>query len=62
MKDAVETYLRLRRSTGFALSNDEYLLASLSASPASGTKRISVRRPRSTGPLKGRQRRSEMPD
>ena len=28
MKDAVETYLRLRRSTGFALSNDEYLLAS----------------------------------
>src|SRR6516164_3730132 len=27
MKDAVETYLRLRRSTGFALSNDEYLLA-----------------------------------
>jgi integrase/recombinase XerD len=28
MKDAVETYLRLRRSTGFALSNDECLLAS----------------------------------
>jgi integrase/recombinase XerD len=28
MKDAVERYLRLRRSTGFALSNDECLLAS----------------------------------
>lgn len=28
MKDAVENYLRLRRSTGFALSNDECLLAS----------------------------------
>lgn len=28
MMDAVERYLRLRRSTGFAMSNAEYLLAS----------------------------------
>ena len=28
MMDAVERYLRLRRSTGFSLTNDEYLLAS----------------------------------
>jgi integrase/recombinase XerD len=34
MKDAVETYLRLRRSTGFALSNDECLLASFARAAA----------------------------
>ena len=52
MMRALESYLAVRRAAGFDLSNAGYLLASLSALPLGGMRRISGREQQSTGPFR----------
>ena len=62
MKDAVAAYLSLRHAAGFEMVNAEYLLGSFARFAASGTKPMSVGKPRSIGPLKRHPRRSATND
>jgi len=61
MLKAIETYLALRRATGFAMLNAEYLLKSLPPLRPSAGKCMSTRKPQSIGLRAGRLSRNAMP-
>ena len=61
MLKAIEAYLALRRATGFAMLNAEYLLKSFAALRPSVGKRMSTRKQRSNGRRGDRLSRNAMP-
>jgi hypothetical protein len=61
MLRAIEAYLALRRATGFAMLNAEYLLKSFAAFAAERGQRMSTRKPQSIGRRAGRLSRNATP-
>ena len=61
MLNAVEIYLALRRATGFAMKNAEYLLKSFAAFATERGQTPSTSKPQSIGPHADRLSRNAMP-
>ena len=61
MLKAIEAYLALRRATGFAMLNAEYLLKSFAAFATERGKRMSTCKPQSIGRRADRRRATRCP-